>query len=216
MNGLLETADELRRMSVQELTDVFADSLERRLIEQAEEARARHGGLRPGNLETFLADRDAVRRPTRLVLELGEMSPHQFAQPEPDIRSPDGIMLYLRPELAGRPDLLVLAISYMIPVINYGEIITDHHCMAYGAALLGLDADTYYQRICDMAAHVGAAEKPLEEAPAHESGQRLANPFPEGTGTHGCGCGNAGSCQSGPASRQPWQPLPFANRTSGP
>ena len=159
MNELLQTVDELRRMSTAELAQVAEDGLMGRLREQAGEARLRHGGLRPSNLETFLSDRDCVRYPTRLVLEYGEMGMHQFAQPEPDIRNPGGIMLYLRPSLGRRPDLMALAISYMIPVINYRDAVGDEHCLSYGSQLMGLDEETYYLRICDVADFVGAEQR---------------------------------------------------------
>lgn len=191
MNDLLQSIDELRRMSAAELLQVGEDSLLSRIREQAEEARQRHGLLSPANLQTFLEDPDTVRYPTRLVLEYGEMGVHQFAQPEPDFRNPGGRMLYVRPVLGQRPDLLALAVSYMIPIINYGELISDAHCLAYGATLLGLDEETYYQKICEMADYTGAltmarndpdAQQPKElEQGASESGSC-------GCGS-GCGCG---------------------------
>jgi len=184
MNDLLQTADELRRMSDAELAGVFDDSLTNRLREQAVEARQKHGGLRPGNLESFLGDRDCVRHPTRLVLEYGEMGTHQFAQPEQDVRNPGGIMLYLRPVLGRRPDLLVLAVSYMIPVINYGAVITDAHCLEYGSTLMGLEREEYYRRVCELADFVGAESLAADDPRAHASGQDPA------TSADGC----AGNC----------------------
>jgi hypothetical protein len=44
----------------------------------------------------------------------------------------------------------------MIPLINYGEIIGDTLCLAYGAALLGLTESEYYTQICALADLVGA------------------------------------------------------------
>lgn len=192
MNGLVQTADELRRMSAAELVEVFEDSLTNRLREQAGEARLKHGGLRPGNLETFLADRDCVRFPTRLVLEYGEMGLHQFAQPEPDVRQSGGIMLYLRPAIGMRPDLLALAVSYMIPVINYGNLAGDEHCLAYGAVLLDLDPETYYERICGLAGFVGAEELPADDPDAHVPEQNAERP--PATTTTGASCGSGCSC----------------------
>jgi hypothetical protein len=192
MNDLLQTADELRKMSETELLGVFEDSLTNRLREQAAEALEKHGGLRPGNLETFLNDPDCVRYPTRLVLEYGEMGLHQFAQPEPDVRNPGGIMLYLRPTLGQRTDLIALAVSYMIPVINYGAIITDDHCIEYGSVLAGLDRETYYQRICELAGFVGARELDSTDPDAHkpeEAGDAEAGSCETGgCGSGGCGC----------------------------
>ena len=156
MSNLLQTADEIRRMSESELAQVAEDGLTTRLREQAEAARIHYQGLRPSNIATFLSDRNHVRHPTRLVLELGEMGPHQFAQPEPDIRNPGGIMLYLRPMLGKRPDYMVQAIAYMIPVINYGKLITDEHCITYGATLFGVSRAHYYNTICEIADWVGA------------------------------------------------------------
>lgn len=180
MNELLQTVDELRRMSTAELTKLGEDSLMDHLRHQATEARGRHGGLCPTNLETFLNDRDCVRYPTRLVLEFGEMSPHQFAQPDRDYRSnhPEARVIYLRPILGRRPDLIALAVSYMIPVINYGGIITDEHCLEYGAKLLGLNTEDYYNCICELADFVGAEFCAADEHPA-----------PSSSGGCGSGCG---------------------------
>jgi hypothetical protein len=65
-------------------------------------------------------------------------------------------VLYLRPRLRDRPDLLPLAVAYMIPLINYGDIITDEHCLRYGATLLGLTEDDYYRKLCALADWLGA------------------------------------------------------------
>lgn len=164
MSNLLETVDEIRRMSESELAQVAEDGLTTRLREQGEAALAQYGGLRPSNLSTFLEDRNQVRYPTRLVLELGEMGPHQFAQPESDIRNPGGIMLYLRPSLGKRPDFIVKAVAYMIPVINFGKLISDEHCITYGAALFGMAPGDYYDSICEIADWVGAEATTQSEA----------------------------------------------------
>ncbi len=160
MSDFLQEIDELRRMSEAELARLGEDSLLDHLRHQATGARGRHGGLGPTNLETFLNDRDCVRYPTRLVLEFGDMGPHQFAQPDRDYRSdqPDARVIYLRPILGSRPDLIALAVSYMIPVVNCGQIVNDEHCLEYGAALMGVTVDDYYGQICGLAEFVGAEE----------------------------------------------------------
>ncbi len=165
MSTLLETADDIRRMSNAELAALAEDGLAIRLRDQADDARRIHGGLSPANLGTFLQDRNFVRYPTRLVFEVGEMGLNQFAQPEPDIRVPGGIMLYLRPQLGKRPDLLVRAVAYMIPVINFRELVTDQHCLLYGAQLFGTSEDAFYQSVCDLADWVGAAAQHQEASP---------------------------------------------------
>ncbi len=183
MDNLLNTVDELRRMSASELADAGEDSLKLRLKEQGQEARDKHGILSPSNLETILSDPDCVRYPTRLVLEFGEMAMHQFAHPDIDIRDETGRgrVIYLRPILGKRPDLLALAVSYMIPVINYGDqMIGDEHCQVYGASIMGMSEDVYYQAICELADYVGAEERMADPQNGNSS---------QDSG-HGCGCGS--------------------------
>jgi hypothetical protein len=95
------------------------------------------------------------------------MAAHQFAQPDLDHRDPgqDGRVLYLRPLLRDRPDLAVLAVAYMIPVINYGGIVTDEHCLRYGATLLGLMVPEFYEAICRLADFVGAEPREQTKLP---------------------------------------------------
>lgn len=166
--------DELRRLSTGDLERLGQRSLLEHVVAQAEVARARHGPLTPERLDALLRDPACVRHPVRLVHEFGEMAPHQFAQPGHDWRDATGRgrVLYLRPVLRDRPDLVLLAVAYTIPVINYGDVTTDEHCLAYGAALLGLEREEFYRRVCALADFVGA--------PAH-----YAEPAAGGCG--GCG-----------------------------
>ena len=130
------------------------DALAAHLLELARSARRRYGSLSAENLARYLADPACLRYPTRLAFEFGEMGPHQFAQPEVDPRDPTGEtrILYLHPALAVRPDDLLLAVSYMVPVLNYGaDTVTDELCCRYGGALLDLPPEDYYHRVCEMA-----------------------------------------------------------------
>jgi hypothetical protein len=145
-------------MSTTELLRLGEDSLKQRLVEQATYAHLKHGPITPDKLEALLQDPDCLRYPLRLVFEFGEMAMHQFAQPDLDCRNTekDGRVLYLRPTLRERPDLVVLAVAYMLPVVNYGEIITDEHCLLFGATLIGLLEQEFYQQICAIAEYVGS------------------------------------------------------------
>ena len=94
------------------------------------------------------------------------MAAHQFADVGVDLRNPEqnGRVLYLRPLLRDRPDLAVLAVAYMIPVLNYGDIVTDDQCIRYGATLLGMMEEEFYDAICRMADYVGAEPKAPPDA----------------------------------------------------
>lgn len=149
-------------MSAAELAAVGEEALRGHLLAQAQVAHARHAPICGAGLDALLRDRECVRHPVRLEFGFGGMAPHQFAQPEPDRRDPcgTGVVLCLRPLLRDRPEWVALAVAYMIPVINYGEgVVGDAHCLLYGAALLGLTEDEFYQELCSLAEFVGAEEK---------------------------------------------------------
>ena len=153
-------------MSAAELEQLGQDSLREHILAQAIVAHQKHGPLTADKLDALLHDSDCLRHPVRLVFEFGEMAMHQFAQPDIDWRNPeqDGRVLYLRPLLRDRPDLLPLAVAYMIPLINYGNIISDNHCLLYGATLLGLMEAEYYQQMCALADWVGADRRVAGQA----------------------------------------------------
>lgn len=158
MKILPDPAADLRRLSPAELTKLGEDSLREHIAAQAVVAHQKYAPLTFAKLGAFLADPECVRYPTRLVFELGEMEAHQFAQPglDPLESEPHARVLYLRPALRDRPDLALLAVAYMIPVINYGDLATDEHCVGYGATLLGMPEEEFYEAVCRMADCVGA------------------------------------------------------------
>jgi len=162
------TTPDLRKLSLTELERLGQQSLREHLVAQAVVAHQKHGPLTADKLDALLHDPDCLRHPVRLVFEFGEMAMHQFAQPDLDWRNPEleGRVLYVRPVLRDQPALLPLAVAYMIPVINYGEIVTDEHCLCYGAVLLGMMEDEYYQRLCALSAFIGAQTRFVTPSPA--------------------------------------------------
>jgi hypothetical protein len=167
------TTADIRKMSPAELEQLGQDSLRDHLLAQAVVAHQKHGPLTFDKLDALLNDPDCLRYPVRLVYEFGEMAMHQFAQPDLDHRNTEqaGRVLYLRPILRDRPDLVLLAVAYMIPLINYGDIITDEHCLRYGAALLGMMEDEFYRDICNLADFVGAESRVAKESDAQCAGR---------------------------------------------
>lgn len=158
MPSTTQSAAELRGMSATDLAKVAEESLHQRLLEQAIFAHRKHGPLTEESLERLLQDPDCVRHKTRIVYEYGEMAPHQFAQPDLDPRSADGRgrILYIRPGLRSRPLDVAVAVAYMLPVVNYGEVVGDEGCLLYGATLLGLTTDEFYARVCALADSLGS------------------------------------------------------------
>jgi hypothetical protein len=54
----------------------------------------------------------------------------------------------------------------MIPIINYGAIVADIHCLAYGATALGLLEEEYYGQLCALADFAGATPRRVAAAGA--------------------------------------------------
>ena len=165
MTTTATTAD-LRKLSTEELERLGQQSLREHLVAQAVVAHQKYSPITADKLEALLHDPDCLRHPVRLVFEFGEMAMHQFAQPDIDWRNTeqDGRVLYVRPLLRDRPDLLPLAVAYMIPLVNYGDIITDEYCLIYGGTLLGMMEAEFYQKICGLADFVGAETHPLSKS----------------------------------------------------
>jgi hypothetical protein len=149
---------DLRQLGPDELEALGQQSLREHLLAQAEVARAKHSPVTAARLESLLHDPECLRHRVRIVFEFGEMAMHQLAQPAVDWQDPeqDGRVLYVRPGLREHLDDLPLVVAYMIPLINYVEIMSDDHCLLYGAALLGLREDDYYQQLCALADSLGA------------------------------------------------------------
>jgi hypothetical protein len=63
----------------------------------------------------------------------------------------------VHPLFADRPDDLPALVAYHIPVVNYGAIVDAEAAELYGAALLDLEPDEYYARLCALADAIAAA-----------------------------------------------------------
>lgn len=153
-----QSGADLRKLSSEELEKLGQDSLREHLLAQAVVAHQKHGPITFEKLDALLHDPDCLRYPVRLVYEFGEMAMHQFAQPDVDHRNREqnGQVLYLRPILREKPGHVVLAVAYMIPLINYGQVISDELCLAFGGTLLGMLDKEFYREICALADLVGA------------------------------------------------------------
>jgi hypothetical protein len=109
------------------------------------------------SVRPLLADRDVVRYPVEIVFDATPLEPGEFACTELIASLPaDGFRLYLHPHFEGHASALPILIAYHLPSINYGPIVTADHAEMFGATLLGMDRETYYQRVCALADSVGS------------------------------------------------------------
>jgi hypothetical protein len=120
---------------------------------KAAAARLKHGPrIDAGAILRMLEDREVVRYPTSIEFDAAPLKAHEFAYPQPlGFHPSDGFCLFVHPHFEKQPESLPLLVAYHIPSINYGPIVEAGHAELYGATLLGLDVETYYRALCELA-----------------------------------------------------------------
>ena len=131
------------------------------LVKKATAARLKYGlYIDAAAIVQMLADPEVVRYPTTLVWDARPLMPHEFACPRPlGFHASDGFCLFVHPHFRTQQEILPLLVAYHIPVINYGDIIQPRDAELFGATLLGLDNDSYYQALCELADSMAAPRR---------------------------------------------------------
>jgi len=128
-------------------------ALHEHLVDKATSARLRHGLLIDADaILRILNDRETVRYPVEIAFDADPLEPGEFAYPQPLGEHPaDGFRLCLHPWFEPTPEVWPLLIAYHIPTINYGEIGGPAEAELFGATLLGIDREEYYNALCELA-----------------------------------------------------------------
>jgi len=119
---------------------------------KAYDARLKHGPLIDADAMTaILDDRSVVRYPVGIRFDAGPLAPGEFAWPQQlGDRPSAGYCLFLHPCFESQPEIWPLLVAYHIPSINYGEIVTENEAELFGATLLGMEVESYYQALCEL------------------------------------------------------------------
>ena len=122
--------------------------------EKAYEARQAYGGeIDYSAMQRLLEDRRFVRYPVRLCFDARPLQAGEFAfmqvieEGQPD----KGFILFVHTHFETHHNVLPMLIAYHMVCVNYGEIASHEAAEIFGATLLGMDAQTYYQMICQLA-----------------------------------------------------------------
>jgi hypothetical protein len=151
------TGPQLRALGSSELAQMGDLSLRSHIVSQAMVAHAAHAPVNRISLMEMLENSSHVRHKVELIYDVSKLATHQFAQPEPDA---DRYHLYLHPGLEKSEDAFTAAVAFFIPLINYGsDLVTDDHCLLYGATLLGMTADHYYDLLCGISDRLGMVKR---------------------------------------------------------
>ncbi len=116
-------------------------------------------------LQDILQDRKSVRYPVNIIFDSTRVDAGLFLVTEmvlTDLNrqaSDDDVYtkqadrhydFFIHEHFEGHPEKLVPLILYHLPTVNYGDIATCEDAEIFGAALLQMEEDDYYQLVCDL------------------------------------------------------------------
>lgn len=130
------------------------------IVDRAVDARRRYGpDIDAAAIMRVLDDRKIVRYPVGVRFDAEPLEPGEFAWPMPlGERAHEGFCLFVHPHFEHRPETWAMLIAYHIPTINYGEIATHEEAELFGATLLGMDSEAYYQTLCALSDELGTTD----------------------------------------------------------
>lgn len=117
------------------------------------EIRERYGAVFGWKeLLALLQDRNFVRYPCEIVFDSKPLLEGEFAVPVAKGERPDeGYTLYVHPYFMTQLEKVPALALYQLVLVNYGEFASPDDAETFGAAVLGMSKDEYYQMICDLA-----------------------------------------------------------------
>jgi hypothetical protein len=133
------------------------------LIDKATVAREKYGPVfDEGTLRMMLEDPEVARFPTSLVFGDDDLMSGEFAWARPRGERPsDGFDLVVHPFFRDRGDALPLLVGYHLPSVNYLDVASREEAELFGAVLNGMEVDTYYERLCELADSIPGAPVPV-------------------------------------------------------
>jgi hypothetical protein len=149
------------------------ESLADHVAAKGAEIREKYGpAIGWAQLQLILADRECVRYPCELAFSAEPLEPGECAYPEPMGERPeDGFRLCVHPYFSVDPARVPLLALYQVAAINYGAFASPNDAETFGAAVLGMPQEEYYEALCAMADEISVR---------HMDG--------EGEGAPGCQC----------------------------
>ncbi len=140
-------------MAIQLTAEDARQSLSAHIAARAAGIRGKYGpDIGWPELLRILEDRACVRYPCEIVFDPVPLLPGEFAHPVPKGGRPeDGYTLHVHPRFLGRLDTVPFLVLYQLVLVNYGPFASADDAEAFGAGVLGLSRNDYYQALCEMA-----------------------------------------------------------------
>jgi hypothetical protein len=100
-------------------------------------------------MELVLADRDVIRRDVSWKFETALLQAGEFAVAVP---SEEGYVIAVHEDFKTKQKVLPVIIAYHLATVNYGEhVIEAEEAELFGASLLGLEVDDFYNEMFQIA-----------------------------------------------------------------
>ena len=107
--------------------------------------------LKADQLKNIFQDRGCVFYPVKMVFDADPLKDGEFAyMHQVDKDKNKGFMLYMHPKFEGRPLELPFLVSYHLAVVNFGEEVDSNVAEAFGAALMKMEVDPYYDKVNEL------------------------------------------------------------------
>jgi len=131
-------------------------SLTAHVAAKGAEIRAKYGphiGWR--QLLQVLEDRACVRYPCDISFDAQPLQPGELAHPTgKGARPEDGFTMHVHPYFMTQPERVPSVVLYQLVLVNYGAFVSADDAETFGASVLGLSKDEYYEALCQMAGEV--------------------------------------------------------------
>jgi len=123
------------------------------VVEKALDLREKYGNfIDYETLLKILKDHDCVRYPTRLEFNSQPIDEGLFAVTDPvSAEDPSqGYIIYVHEHFKDRLDDVPALVLYHLVVVNYGDVATKEEAELFGATVLGMEKEEYYQLLCHL------------------------------------------------------------------
>ena len=170
------------------------EALRGHVVDRALLGRERYGPrIDLGALLRLIQDRDVIRFPVRIRYDDEALLDGEFAWARAVGERPaDGYDIVVATMFKDREEDLVAIIAYHLVRVNYLDVATHVEAELFGATLLGLDVDEYYQRLCELA---DSLPRPAVREVLEFDDEEFPEPAVAAAGPSGS-CGK-GSCSCG-------------------
>ena len=147
-------------MNRQPSIEAARQSLTAHVAEKGAEVRRKYGPhIGWEQLQLLLQDRSCVRYPCEIQFNVEPLLPGEFAHPIAKDKDPEaGFVIHVHPHFADQRDSIPTLVLYQLVLVNYGGFASPADAEAFGAAVLGLSKDEYYNSVCSLADQISAVK----------------------------------------------------------